>query len=252
MYKPSLLRNNAQLFAYCFQERERLFGYLRDRLACAAAHVGGQLLHTPGNPISLALSLEGLQDGGTGEGTSGKGTGSSADGGDLCAGADGGNATASGSIVGAGSGCEAAAAATTVAGSHAAGSDAAGSDVAAAKDADARRASATFFGSMLWARCISGTRVVARGAKQTVAGIPFVGYGSHCDDYGCDYLTAAAAIGTTEAEVDEFVSRLCKCFDEFKKRMSLNSKRGDAKGGSAKGGRGKAGIGSVAYDGSGK
>jgi O-phospho-L-seryl-tRNASec:L-selenocysteinyl-tRNA synthase len=78
---------------------------------------------------------------------------------------------------------------------------------------------ATFFGSMLWARGVSGTRVVARGATATVAGMAFGGYGAHCDNYPCDYLTAAAAIGGTRAEVDAFVGRLTRTFDEFKRKQ---------------------------------
>eukprot|EP00803_Ostreobium_quekettii_P004682 evm.model.scf_690.1 EVM.evm.TU.scf_690.1 scf_690:1172-7451(+) len=80
----------------------------------------------------------------------------------------------------------------------------------------------TFFGSMLWSRCISGTRVVARGKKQTVAGMDFVGYGAHHSHYPHDYMTAAAALGTTRADVDKFACRLRDTLD--KRRKSLNAK----------------------------
>lgn len=64
-------------------------------------------------------------------------------------------------------------------------------------------------------RCISGTRVVGKGKKQNVAGLDFVGYGSHCNAYPHVYLTAAAAIGTTAAEADEFAGRLVKAYREM-------------------------------------
>lgn len=64
-------------------------------------------------------------------------------------------------------------------------------------------------------RCISGTRVVGKGKKQSVAGLEFLGYGSHCNAYPHVYLTAAAAIGTMAAEADEFAGRLVKVYREM-------------------------------------
>ena len=75
----------------------------------------------------------------------------------------------------------------------------------------------TFLGSMLFKRAVSGTRVVARGKEQSVAGHSFQGYGAHCDAYPCDYLTFAAALGTTEGDVDEFIRRLGLCIKDFKR-----------------------------------
>lgn len=69
-------------------------------------------------------------------------------------------------------------------------------------------------------RCVSGTRVVAKGKQQSVGGIDFLGYGAHFDAYPHDYLTAAAALGTTEDDVDEFVSRLKKSLNEWKKQCN--------------------------------
>ena len=71
---------------------------------------------------------------------------------------------------------------------------------------------------MLFKRCVSGTRVVARGKHAEVAGHAFAGYGAHCDAYPHDYLTFAAALGTTRADVDAFVHRLEQCFAEFRAR----------------------------------
>ena len=44
----------------------------------------------------------------------------------------------------------------------------------------------TKFGSMLFTRCVSGTRVVARETEaKDIAGYSFVGWGASCDDYPC-------------------------------------------------------------------
>lgn len=60
---------------------------------------------------------------------------------------------------------------------------------------------------------------------QKLCGCTFVNYGSHHDTYPSVYLTAAAAVGTTSAEVDEFVQRLSKCLTEFKRKVVESSKR---------------------------
>jgi len=60
--------------------------------------------------------------------------------------------------------------------------------------------------------------VVAPGSRQTVAGLTFDDYGSHCCGYGHAYITAAAAVGTCAADVDELVTRLGRAFREVRKR----------------------------------
>lgn len=82
---------------------------------------------------------------------------------------------------------------------------------------------ATSLGSMLFMRSVSGVRVVAKGAVQTVAGHQFRGFGAHCDDYPCNYLTAAAAIGITKADVDSFIKRLDKVLGKSKAPQHLNT-----------------------------
>ena len=47
----------------------------------------------------------------------------------------------------------------------------------------------TYLGSMLFTRCVSGTRVVRRGEVKTICGIKFTGFGSSFDDYPHSYLT---------------------------------------------------------------
>jgi O-phospho-L-seryl-tRNASec:L-selenocysteinyl-tRNA synthase len=77
----------------------------------------------------------------------------------------------------------------------------------------------TMLGSMLWQRCVSGARVVARGKDQKVAGILFQGYGSSCNAYPHDYMTAAAAIGASERDVDLCIARLKKCWQELRRKQ---------------------------------
>ncbi|XP_064630188.1 O-phosphoseryl-tRNA(Sec) selenium transferase-like isoform X2 [Lineus longissimus] len=79
--------------------------------------------------------------------------------------------------------------------------------------------SVTQFGSMLFTRCISGTRVVPPGESKTVSGYTFTGFGSHMNRYPCAYLTAAASIGITKADVDLFVKRLDKVLVKWKEQF---------------------------------
>lgn len=50
------------------------------------------------------------------------------------------------------------------------------------------------FGSMLFLRCVSGTRVVAMGSEKKIGPHCFINWGSHSNDYHCAYFTAAAAV----------------------------------------------------------
>jgi O-phospho-L-seryl-tRNASec:L-selenocysteinyl-tRNA synthase len=73
----------------------------------------------------------------------------------------------------------------------------------------------TKFGSMLFTRCISGTRVVARNESKTISGHTFQGFGSSHDTYPHAYMTAACAIGMTKGEMNEFFVRLERCWKDF-------------------------------------
>jgi O-phospho-L-seryl-tRNASec:L-selenocysteinyl-tRNA synthase len=76
----------------------------------------------------------------------------------------------------------------------------------------------SYFGAMLFNRCVSGTRVVPRGQLKVMSGQDFDGFGSSHHDYPNAYMTAACAIGVTRPEVDEFFTRLDKTMKEFKKK----------------------------------
>ena len=80
----------------------------------------------------------------------------------------------------------------------------------------------SFLGSMLFARCVSGMRVVdsARSKNVAVGAEEFkTGYGSHCHKYEHVYLTAAAAIGGREDEIDEICKRLRSAYLEFERKL---------------------------------
>ena len=65
---------------------------------------------------------------------------------------------------------------------------------------------------------MSGTRVLAAGKAQTVAGVTFQDYGCHIAGYPHPYVTAAAAIGGSRQEVDVFVGRLSKAYKELMRK----------------------------------
>ena len=162
--------------------RVEQFGYLRSRLGELAARHGERVLASPGNPISVAMSLgrleadmEEARRASSGEaGTSG----------------GEGGAPAAAAPVGNGSG-------------------------GGGKSGARAPPPVTFLGSMLFARCVSGTRVVARGAVTSIGPHRFVGYGSSVDAYPCAYLSAAGALGVTRGDVDAFIERLDGCLGEF-------------------------------------
>jgi O-phospho-L-seryl-tRNASec:L-selenocysteinyl-tRNA synthase len=78
----------------------------------------------------------------------------------------------------------------------------------------------SYFGAMLFNRCVSGTRVVPRAQLKVMSGQKFAGFGSSTDSYPHAYMTAACAVGVTKGEVDEFFARLDKTMKEFKKKNS--------------------------------
>ena len=83
----------------------------------------------------------------------------------------------------------------------------------------------SYFGSMLFTRCVSGTRVVPRSQKKVLGGQEFEGFGSSTKGYPHSYLTAACAIGLSESEMNEFFSRLEKCFKDFFAKQKKEAKK---------------------------
>mmetsp|Transcript_3452 Transcript_3452/g.5757 ORF Transcript_3452/g.5757 Transcript_3452/m.5757 type:complete len:491 (-) Transcript_3452:694-2166(-) len=88
---------------------------------------------------------------------------------------------------------------------------------------DAVNKDISYFGAMLFNRCVSGTRIVPRGQLKVINGQDFDGFGSSHHNYPCAYMTAACAIGVTRSEVDEFFTRLDKTMKEFKKKSRKKS-----------------------------
>jgi len=134
------------------EKREKMMGYLTQKLTLCAERLGERILKTPSNPISLGMTLASLVRPEEGEGGRDKGRRRGGD-------------------------------------------------------------PVTMLGSMLFRRNVSGTRVVGRGGTINLgAECVFENYGAHIDERGIPYLTAAAALGLEEEEVDVFVERLEKTF----------------------------------------
>lgn len=93
-------------------------------------------------------------------------------------------------------------------------------------------AASAFLGSMLFTRCVSGTRVVPRGQAKSVGGVNFVGYGASVSDYPHDYLTAACAVGLSPGELDEFLLRLDKALRKAKEDKAFRKAKEDNAGAS--------------------
>ena len=66
----------------------------------------------------------------------------------------------------------------------------------------------TAFGAMLFARGVSGARVVSCLASKTVADIEFSGYGASFTGYHSAYCALACAIGISSADIDALADRL--------------------------------------------
>jgi len=94
-----------------------------------------------------------------------------------------------------------------------------GSTVAGSARVTTAAARATYLGSMLFSRGVSGTRVVHPAATSTIDGRTFTGYGSQCEGgYPHAYITVAAAMGMTRGDVDVLMGRLDKTIGEFRKQ----------------------------------
>lgn len=246
----TLLHWGAEGWGRVLEEREALYGYLVEKLTGVGESIGERVLETPDNPISIALTVDGLlAAGGAGVGpaAAGEPPGVSA----VPAASSAAAAVASAASVAprgalgppvpqaaagakaerASAGAVAASSSSTGGPSGAAGGAAAppavaaaatGAGVAGKGSKGSSKLDVTYFGSMLFSRGISGTRVVAPGKVQDFGGmLRFDDYGSHCaGGYPHAYLTAAAAVGTSRGEVDEFCVRLVKAYWEFRKKTA--------------------------------
>ena len=80
--------------------------------------------------------------------------------------------------------------------------------------------STTFLGSMLFQRGVSGTRIVNKNDTKSINGHEFRGWGASTSNFKSIYFTAACSIGLEESEIDVFLRRLKKIFNEFKKKRN--------------------------------
>ena len=193
--------SNRTLRIWSLQERETLWPYAKAKLQAFATAHGCSMLETPDNPISIAISLNGVL-------------------GDRQGHAAGSQAPVTSDLKRPGGVIEEGSEPADVA------EDGAGLGPARIEGGVLReegrkhgeKLPVTFLGSMLFNRFVSGTRVVARGKQQAVEGVSFMGYGAHFDAYPHDYLTIAVALGTTRKDVDEFIARFSTCIDEFRRK----------------------------------
>ena len=65
--------------------------------------------------------------------------------------------------------------------------------------------------------------MVAPGSTKEICGHVFTDWGAHANNYRCAYLTAAAAVGMTKAEVDTFLKRLDKCLSRVVRKEAVVS-----------------------------
>ena len=73
-------------------------------------------------------------------------------------------------------------------------------------------------GSMCFNRQISGVRIItsSKGEKKNIGGYDFLNYGSSCDNYKyLPYMTFSCAIGIKDEEIDGFVNKIDKIFENF-------------------------------------
>ncbi|CAI2355008.1 unnamed protein product [Caenorhabditis sp. 36 PRJEB53466] len=79
----------------------------------------------------------------------------------------------------------------------------------------------TLFGSVLFARGITGARVVtSTPSKTSIEGCEFVNFGSHTADQHGGYLNIACAIGMTEHELEELFTRLASSYAKFVRQLA--------------------------------
>uniref|UniRef100_W8C5B1 O-phosphoseryl-tRNA(Sec) selenium transferase n=1 Tax=Ceratitis capitata TaxID=7213 RepID=W8C5B1_CERCA len=82
----------------------------------------------------------------------------------------------------------------------------------------------TKFGSMLYTRGISGARVVNVAEQRVIEGHEFIGWGTHHSQTKTAYLTMAAGLGITKAEIDSCFEKLKECWQDFLKSSKNKSK----------------------------
>ena len=76
----------------------------------------------------------------------------------------------------------------------------------------------TELGSWLFKRSISGTRVVAPGARKTIESTTFVNWGSHHLEYPSAYVTFAASMGLRTEEIGTLCAKLDQALSHFAKK----------------------------------
>ena len=98
-----------------------------------------------------------------------------------------------------------------------------GITLTAYKSSLSSKESVTKLGSMLFTRFVSGARVVTCDNTKQIVETVFKAFGSHCDEYHCDYLTAAAASGMEQEDIALFIKRLSAILSKSSKVTSSDA-----------------------------
>jgi len=222
----TLLSLGASGWKQLLEDRETVYTYMVEKMTVVAEKHGERVLTTPGNPISIGVTLQALESHADLEAKSvSPKVDSSVVGGDTSP--PSGNTCVScvdktrhesegiyrGSTSGLGS-----ALGTIDNLANQLGDLTATTSVQATLVKPPNKSSSktvTMLGSMLFSRAVSGVRTIARGVTANVAGQHFIGFGSSHDRYPVAYMTAAAALGTSKLEVDTFCHRLDACLSEL-------------------------------------
>ena len=75
----------------------------------------------------------------------------------------------------------------------------------------------TEFGSKLFHRGISGSRVIAQGSDKKIGNITFGNWGCNSGSYHTNYVTCACALGITSSDIELFCQRLDKALANLRK-----------------------------------
>lgn len=91
----------------------------------------------------------------------------------------------------------------------------------------ARKEDITEIGAMFYNRQISGVRVITENETEyDICGYKFKNYGSSCEKYTyLPYLTFACAIGISDWEIEEFVSKFEKIIGEYISKHQKKNKK---------------------------
>jgi len=190
----TLLSLGSEGYSNLLAQRKDVYKYLKQELSRVAEKYGLAVLHTPHNPISLAMSLTPNKPAHTASVTTNSDT-------TLCQDKTNNVDNQPPEVA------------------DAANENKHGDSIPNSSTSQGiAPVMITQLGSMLFTRNISGARVVALGENKEIGGHHFTGFGSHHDQYPFPYLTLAAAIGMTRDDVDTLLKKLDKVIKQWQQK----------------------------------